>query len=127
LLFLTVIIISGLIAGCAVVKKDNRRCLNGMDELISPDSTAVQIALAPVMVPTGTAALVVDMAIVHPACMIPEAAEDVYDLYWKPRDMNWLRKSLLFPILAAATPPTFIADWLYRSLFPTKTHDNEED
>jgi hypothetical protein len=55
--------------------------------------------------------------VVHPVAVVPDAADDVYELYWKPRDMDWLRKSLIFPLVTIATPPTFLGDWLARSMF----------
>jgi hypothetical protein len=106
-----------LCAGCAVTNEDNRRTLNMMDGWIKPESTGTQIALAPVMVPAGTATLVTDMVIVHPICMIPKAADDVYELYWKPREMDFFRRALLFPVIVVATPPTFLVDWLGRIFF----------
>ncbi len=106
-----------LLSGCAVIDEDNRRFLNVMDDAVQPESTGLRIALAPAMIPAGTVALVTDMVIVHPICVIPDAADDVYELYWKPRDIDWLRKTLLFPIIVVATPPTFLFDWLGRSIF----------
>jgi hypothetical protein len=106
-----------LCAGCAVINEENRRVLNLMDGWIQPDSTETRIALAPVMVPVGTMTLATDMVIVHPLYMIPEAADDVYELYWKPREMDFFRKALLFPVIVVATPPTFLIDWLGRIFF----------
>jgi hypothetical protein len=103
--------------GCAVLDQDNRRLLNGMDSIVQPESTTMRIALAPVAIPLGTVGVVTDMVLIHPFCVIPDAADDTYQLYWKPRDIDWLRKALLFPVCVVATPPTFIVDWLWRSIF----------
>jgi len=111
------LLLLSVLAGCAVLNEDNRRFLNVMDGAIQPGSTGGRIALAPAMVPVGTVALVADMFVVHPVCVIPDAADDVYELYWKPRDIDWLRKTLLFPVIVIATPPTFLFDWLGRSIF----------
>lgn len=105
------------ICGCACLNSDNRILLNEMDEIITPESTAAKIALTPVFIPAGTIVLATDTIIVHPARMAPKAADDVYDLYWKPRDMDFFRKSLLFVPIVILTPPTFLGDWLARSLF----------
>lgn len=77
----------GLLSGCAVFNRDNRRILNTLDGAIHPDSTGSKIVLAPVMVPVGTAALMTDMVILHPIRVIPDAADDVYEFYWKPRGL----------------------------------------
>ncbi|MBN1774376.1 MAG: hypothetical protein JXB32_24155 [Deltaproteobacteria bacterium] len=112
------------LAGCAVFERDNRRVLNELDARIQPGSTAARIALAPAAVPVGTVALATDMAVVHPAAMVPRAARDVKELYWKPAPASRLRAVLLFPLKVLATPPTFVADWLGRSLFAVKAEEN---
>jgi hypothetical protein len=92
LILAALVFAAALAPGCAVAEIENRRLLNLLDEHVKPESTGLKIALAPVGVPVGTAALAVDMVIVHPVSVIPDAADDVYELYWKPRDMDWLRK-----------------------------------
>jgi hypothetical protein len=116
-----------LLAGCAITNRDNRRTLNQLDAWVRPESTAAKAALAPVAVPVGTAAGLTDMLLVHPVCVIPDAADDVYQLYWKPRDMDFLRKTLLVPFCILATPPTFVADWLFRSIFDVPGTDDEDE
>jgi len=110
------VLAAGIGSGCAVFETENRRLLNWMDTKVRPEATATQVALAPVGVPVGSAALAVDAVLVHPYTAIPRAAEDVYELYWKPRDMEAFRKALLLPLIVIATPPTFLGDWLVRSL-----------
>ncbi len=109
--------VTASLCGCAVFDSDNRRLLNTLDGAVQPESTPVRVALAPVALPVGTAALVTDMVLVHPVCVIPDAADDVYQLYWKPRDIDILRKALMLPLSIVLTPPTFLGDWLVRSLF----------
>ncbi|MFH0795143.1 MAG: hypothetical protein V2A74_14050 [bacterium] len=111
------LLVVGLLAGCACFERKNRRLLSKSDEYIQPESKAARIALAPVGVVVGTVFLAADMALIQPVCVIDDAWDDVYDLYWKPRDMDPLRKTLLFVPMVVLTPPTFVADWLGRSLF----------
>ena len=108
----------GMLCGCAVFDKDNRRTLNLLDENIQIKSTAGQIALAPVMIPVGTLALTTDAVVVNPAAQIPKAGDDVYDLYWKPRDADFFIKSVVFLPIVVLTPPTFVGDILLRCMFP---------
>lgn len=117
LLLLVLPLAAVVLNGCAVFNEDNRRFLNTLDGAVQPESTAVRTVLAPVALPVGTAALVTDMVLVHPVCVIPDAADDVYEIFWKPRDIDILRKSLLLPISVVLTPPTFLGDWLVRSIF----------
>ncbi|MBN1901461.1 hypothetical protein JW926_09090 [Candidatus Sumerlaeota bacterium] len=116
-LFLVFAILAFSIASCACFNENNRRSLNVTDEWIHPRKTAAQIALAPPAVTLGTVALASDIALVHPAVMVPRAADDVYELYWKPRGRNMFHKALLIIPCVILTPPTFVGDWLGRSLF----------
>ncbi len=101
--------------------KENRRFLNKTDEWIRPESTAAKVTLVPLTVPLATGVLATDLAIVHPACSLRPAWDDVYDLYWKPREMDWLRKSIMIPVITALTPPTYLVDLTGRILFPIES------
>lgn len=104
--------------GCSCFERKNRRFLNILDKHIQPKSTAVKISLSPICIPAATMAYAIDQTLIHPAYMLPKAADDVYQLYWKPRNMSTVRKSLLFIPVVALTPPTFVGDWTMRILFP---------
>ena len=115
LLLLTTLLVAS--TGCAVFDEDNRRLVNLMDDRIQPESTAARIALAPVVVPAATVALAGDAVLTHPAHQVAPAWDDVYQLYWKPREIDPLRKAILFPLCVVLTPPSFAGDWLMRSIF----------
>ncbi len=106
-----------LLFGCACFNRDNRRLLNVMDDAIQPKSTAAKIALAPPGIVVGSLALAVDAFLVQPAVVIPKAADDIYQLFWKPRDMDFMRKAILFIPIVVLTPPCFVGDWFARSFF----------
>jgi len=110
-------LVCATVGGCAVFDRDNRPLLNALDEKVQPEGTWERVALAPVMIPVAGAAVTVDAVIIHPVQVVPEAADDVYELYWKPREETLLRKSLLFVPCLLATPPTFVGDWLVRAVF----------
>lgn len=101
--------------GCAVANDKNRRALNKLDEAISPQSTGAQVALAPVAIPVASGALAVDAFLVNPAYAIKPAADDTYELYWKPRDVEPLTRAMLFVPIVVLTPPTFVTSWLIHS------------
>ena len=105
------------LTGCAVANRDNTLLLNALDRRVRPEATWERVALAPLMIPTATGALLVDGFIIHPARVIPDAADDVYEFYWKPRDETLLRRSLLFVPRVALTPPTFLGAWYIRSTY----------
>ena len=118
-IFILIIAMSFML-NCACFNKNNRWLLNTMDNGIKPKSTGLKIALAPIAIPIATVTLTLDVVLIHPIRVIPKVADDVYQLYWKPRDIDWLRKSLLFIPIVVLTPPTFVGDWMIRSIFDIK-------
>lgn len=106
-----------LLGGCAIFKEDNRRTLNLLDKHVQFESATAKIAAAPVFVPVGTVVLATDAAVVNPVAVLPKTADDVYQLYWKPREMDFFRKALFFPFCVVLSPPTFAGDWILRTLF----------
>ena len=105
------------LTGCAVANRDNTLLLNKLDEKVRPKQTWERVALAPVMIPTATGALAIDGFVIHPARVVPKAADDTYDLLWKPRDETLLRRSLLFGPRVVLTPPTFLGAWHLRATY----------
>jgi hypothetical protein len=112
-----IVIVATMTSACAMFEEDNRRVLNAMDSAIQPDSTPIRIGLAPVGVVIGTAGLAADAVVVHPLHQIAPAWDDTMDLCWRFGDTSPLRQTVLFPLRLGATPVTFTADWLGRSLF----------
>ena len=105
------------LTGCAVANRDNTLLLNRLDEKVRPQQTWERVALAPAMIPTATGALMIDGFIIHPVRVIPQAAEDVHEIYWEPRDETLLRRSLLFLPRVVLTPPTFLGAWHLRATY----------
>ena len=109
-----------LLSGCAIVRKENRRVLNTLDDVVDIDRKVGRIAAAPIFVPVGVAAGLLDMVVVHPAASVPKAADDTADLLWKnPRGSDFHQMMLFFPKVVA-TPLVFSGSMLTRSLFPIK-------
>ncbi len=111
-------VLLGLTApGCAVANRENTMLLNMLDEKVRPKRTWERVALATVMIPTATGALMVDGLVVHPARVVPRAADDVHELYWAPREESFFRRSLLFVPRVLLTPPTFVGAWHLRATY----------
>lgn len=106
-----------ILTGCAMGNRDNTVLLSKLDEKVSPNTTWERVALAPIMMPAATGALLVDGMVIHPVRVIPKAGDDVYELYWQPRDETEFRQSLLLIPRAVATPPTFLGAWCLRATF----------
>ena len=107
-----------LLPGCAIVKKNNRRVLNTLDDAVRIDSVGGKIAAAPLFVPVGLVAGVLDMVVVHPIASTPKAADDTAKVLWKnPRGSDFHQMMLFLPKVVA-TPLVFSGSLLTRSLFP---------
>lgn len=107
----------GPMTGCAIFNDDNRRTLNKMDELVAPQSAGAQVALAPLAIPVASGALLVDAAVVNPVMALEPAAEDTYELYWKPREVEPLTRAMLFVPIVVLTPPTYAVSWFIHAFF----------
>ncbi|MCX7014398.1 MAG: hypothetical protein NTW86_17915 [Candidatus Sumerlaeota bacterium] len=107
-----------LMSGCAWMKPENRVLLNKLEENVKPKSTVARVALAPAAFVGGYGATAVDTFVIHPVRVAPKAADDVYQLYWKKRDWDLLRRMLFLPPVVVLTPPTFLVDWAVRSIAP---------
>jgi len=104
--------------GCAIVDKKNRRALNLLDDVIQIESTAGKICAAPIIVPVGTGAGLLDMIVVHPIVSVPKAADDTLDLIWRDPQGSDFRQILIFVPKLIVTPFYFSGDWVLRVLFP---------
>jgi len=103
--------------GCAFVEEDNRPLTTALDELVEPESTAAQVALAPVFIPVGTVTLLADVCVLHPLAVIPDAADDTYEIIWENPSGTYVTQTFLFAPKLICTPVVFGFDWLGRSLF----------
>jgi len=106
-----------LLCGCACTNRDNHFVLKNMDEAVKLKSVTARCLLAPVIIPTGTAAFAIDAVVTIPIMAVPKAWDDVYELYWKPREVSAMRKTLMFLPIVALTPVTFAGDWALRCIF----------
>ena len=109
-----------ILLGCAFMNRDNRRLLSKLDEAVQPKSAAARVVLAPAAIPAASIALAADAVVIHPLTVIPKSWDDVYELYWKNPEEQWLRAAVFFGPKVALTPPTFVGDWALRSLLNIK-------
>ena len=66
-----------LTSGCAVLNQDKRSLTSFFDEHLAPESDAARIALAPVAIPVGLTALVIDGFVVNPVSHLGDAFREV--------------------------------------------------
>lgn len=119
--------LAGLAAGCTVFDSDQRRTLDWLDESITPPSDGARYALLPVAIPVGLVGLASDMLVVNPVMSIDDAWGDTVELLWTPDpEETALRRALVAPLAAIATPVVFAGDWLGRCLFPIDPRDEDD-
>lgn len=115
-----------LCSGCAIWDPDRRHLLGAMDEHLAPESEGARWALAPVGLPAGVAALVVDGVIVHPATQFDDAWYDTQNLLWEREDETPLRAAVMTPVAAVATPFVYTAAWVWRAIFNIDDWEDDE-
>jgi len=121
---MALLLYTGTLSACAVMNKENRIVLNSLDSAVEgsfiTDSTTGKVAAAPIALPVGITAGLVDMTLVTPVRAAVPAAEDTNSYLWKDPQGSDLRQMMLFMPKVAATPIVFISDWAFRSVFTTK-------
>jgi len=118
------LLLTALLAACAVSEKQNRRLLNVLDAHVAPESDGARWALAPVAFPVGVIAFVGDAVLVHPACVFDDAWRDTVDWLWTPDPAeSRFRRALITPLCALATPFVWVGDWLGRAIFAIPPHE----
>jgi hypothetical protein len=123
--FLTVLLLyTGTFSACAVMNKENRIVLNSLDNAAEGSfvtgSTAAKVAAAPIALPVGITAGLIDMTLVTPGRATVPAAKDTDSYLWKNPQGSELRQTMLFMPKVVATPIVFISDWAFRSVFTAR-------
>ena len=113
-----------LTGGCAMTERENRLTLNALDEALEgsaiTNSASGRIAAAPLAIPVGTMAGVVDMVVVTPARAVAPAWKDTNEMIWLNPRGSEMRQAMLFMPKVVATPLLFMGDWVGKSMFATK-------
>ncbi len=116
LLFLCVTLAA--VTQCAAFNRKNTPLVAAIETHLVPDSTPAKVAVFPLILPLGIVAGLIDVFIIHPISVIPDATRDVRRWIWRPQSKSGyvtIIGSIPFKLLA--TPPVFLIDWLGRSAF----------
>lgn len=112
------------LSGCAVTQRENRLVMNSLDQAVQGSvitgSTTGKVMAAPLALPVGVTAGVIDMAIVTPARAAVPAAADTNSYLWKNPQGSDLRQMMLLVPKVVATPMVFLTDWAFRTTFSTE-------
>ncbi|MCB9876948.1 MAG: hypothetical protein H6835_05015 [Planctomycetes bacterium] len=112
-------------AACAMANGDRRRVLNVLDHNLTPSSATGRWLLSPVALPVGIVAGVADAVVVHPVSQLDDAWLDTVDLLWVSHGDSPLRRAVLIPVAALATPLVFAGDWFGRAVFDIDDHGGD--
>ncbi|NVO00063.1 MAG: hypothetical protein HXX17_12110 [Geobacteraceae bacterium] len=118
---LAILLLGSAISGCAVTQTENRLTMNYLDRAMEgstiTNSTTGKALAAPIALPVGLTAGVIDMALVTPARAASPAAKDTYSYLWESPQGSDLRQAMLILPKVTATPIVFLTDWAFRSVF----------
>lgn len=107
--------------GCAIMDKNNRVLLNKLDETASnsflTETKTARIAAAPLAIPVGIGAAVIDMAIITPSLQIVPSYKDTREWVWLDPQGSEFRQAVLFLPKVAITPLVYAGTWTMRSFF----------
>ena len=107
-----------LLAHCAAFNRKNTPLVVAVEEHLVPKSTTGKIVAFPLILPVGIVAGLLDVFIVHPVSVVPNAAADVRRLIWEPQKQSgYVTVVGSVPFKLVATPILFALDWLARSAF----------
>ncbi|MEI7012190.1 hypothetical protein [Leptospira licerasiae] len=104
-------------AHCASFQKENRILTTYLDEKVTPESAPAKVALAPIFIPVGLASLILDVFIIHPITVIPDAIDDTYKVIWKNSSGGIVFQTIVFVPKLIVSPVFFLVDFLGRSGF----------
>ncbi len=103
---------------CAVFNRNNTPLVVQVEEHLIPEETGPKILAAPVYIPLGLIAGVLDLFIIHPIIRIPDAYRDTVSALWTPNPENgYVTRMAFLPIVIVLTPVFFTGDLLVRSSF----------
>lgn len=107
-----------IVWNCAVFNRNNTPLVVKVEEHLIPEETAPKIIAAPVYIPLGLLAGLLDLFIVHPIIRIPDAYSDTKAALWTPHPENgYVTRMAFLPIVTILTPFFFTGDLLIRSSF----------
>ncbi|MEI1280453.1 hypothetical protein V6Z05_19125 [Leptospira venezuelensis] len=112
-----ILIFSICFSSCASFRKENRILTNYLDKKVEPESTPAKIALAPIFIPVGLTSLVLDVFIIHPISVIPDAIDDTYKAVWKDPSGGVVFQAVVFLPKVVISPLFFLVTFLGRSGF----------
>lgn len=115
-----------LLPSCALFQKKNLVLVHAVEEHLVPESTSLKILTAPIYLPIGITAGVLDVFLVHPVSVIPKTGAKTIEVLWTPRDLGYYTRWGSVPFSLLATPPFFLVSWSYYWFFEGERHERQK-
>ena len=106
-----------LCCSCAVMDEENRHLVPWVEDHLVPETTVGKVLAAPVVLPVGVAAGILDAFIFHPITVVDDAYEDTADALWRDSRLDYVAQCGSLPFKTAATPVVFVVDFAGRAMF----------
>jgi hypothetical protein len=110
--------------GCAVFNRENTRALNFVEKQLVPADPLAKKLTYPITIPVSIVAVTIDMFLLHPLFVVPDALDDTNDWLWSR--MEWEKEYFTTAASVvprtAATPLAFAGSFLGRSTFDMPHH-----
>lgn len=118
------LLVALLLVSCAPIERQYRYSLAWLDREAIPESTTARVALAPLAIPVGTVAWIVDGVLIRFGLVGDDAWGDVVDVFWELNDdTSDLFRATSLPIRVVLTPVGFVLDFVGRWLLPIPDRD----
>jgi hypothetical protein len=114
---LSVLLIFTLFIQCAAFNKKNTPLIVKVEENLIPQKQPARILTAPLYLPLGIVAGLIDIFIIHPISQIPESYKDAKTSLWDQTYNGYFTEMGSFPLRLGLTPVVFSISWLTRSAF----------
>jgi hypothetical protein len=113
--------ILAVVSGCAICQEENRFLLTKLDRAaagtVITNSTAAQVAAAPIAIPVAMTAGAIDFAILNPARAVVPAYRDTSKAVWEAPQGSDFRQAVLFFPKVVITPVVYAGAWTLRAFF----------
>jgi len=105
-------------SNCAIFQRKNLVLVNAVEENLVPENDSAKIWASPFYIPVGILAGALDVFIVHPISVIPNAAEDTIDTLWSDKpDLGYVTRMGIVPFSLLLSGPMFALSFSYHWLF----------
>lgn len=106
-----------LCCSCATMKEENRHLVTWVEENLVPETPTGKLLAAPIVLPVGMAAGILDAFVFHPVTVIDDAYHDTADALWRDSRLDYVTYCGSLPFRTAATPAVFTLIFTGRAMF----------